>query len=42
MACGDDGTSPTDGGTPPGTYEITVTGTWESLTHSATATLVVQ
>jgi hypothetical protein len=41
-SCGDGGTSPPTGGTPTGTYEITVTATWESVQTTATATLVVQ
>jgi len=41
-SCGDDGTRPPTGGTPPGTYEITVAGTWESLEVSTAVTLVVQ
>ncbi|MEJ2342607.1 MAG: hypothetical protein P8Y10_10400, partial [Gemmatimonadales bacterium] len=42
-ACGDNnGTGPPAGGTPAGTYELTVTGTWESVQHAATATLVVE
>lgn len=41
-ACGDDGTSEPTGGTPPGSYEITVTGSWESVDFSTTVTMVVQ
>ncbi len=42
LACGDDdGTGPT-GGVDPGTYEFTVTGTWGSVEHSTTATLVIE
>ncbi|MBT8398185.1 MAG: CSLREA domain-containing protein [Gemmatimonadetes bacterium] len=41
-ACGDSGTSTPTGGTPPGTYELTVTATWESVQQTGTVTLVVQ
>ena len=41
-SCGDDGTSGPTGGTPPGSYEITVSGSWESVDFSTTVTLVVQ
>lgn len=41
-SCGKDGTSPPTGGTPAGTYELTVTATWETVQQTATATLVVQ
>jgi hypothetical protein len=41
--CGDNnGTGPPAGGTPAGTYEVTVTGAWESVQHTASATLVVE
>ncbi len=39
-SCGDDGTGP--GGTPRGTYQLTVTATWQSVQASTTVTLVVQ
>ena len=46
LACGDDDSPttppPPTGGTPTGSYELTVTGTWQSLPHSTTATLIVQ
>jgi hypothetical protein len=42
VSCGDDGNKPPSGGTPPGSYEITVTATWESASASATVTMVVQ
>ncbi len=43
-ACGDETpTTPTPvGGTPPGTYELTITGAWGSLEHTSTTSLVVQ
>jgi titin len=41
-SCGENGTKPPSGGTPPGTYEMTVTATWESVQVTTTATLVVQ
>jgi CSLREA domain-containing protein len=41
VACGDGATEPPPGGTPPGTYELTITGTWETLSHSTAVTLVV-
>ncbi len=41
-SCGKDGTSPPTGGTPAGTYELTVTATWESAQTTSTATLIVQ
>jgi CSLREA domain-containing protein len=42
-ACGDDNTvAPPPGGTPSGTHQFTVTGTWESVERSAQATLVVE
>jgi titin len=40
--CGDGGSSPPTGGTPPGTYQITVTVAWETAQQSTTVTLVVQ
>jgi uncharacterized repeat protein (TIGR01451 family) len=41
VACGSKG-STTTGGTPPGNYTITVTGTSGTFTHSTTVTLIVQ
>ncbi|NND28110.1 MAG: CSLREA domain-containing protein [Myxococcales bacterium] len=41
-SCGTDGTLPPTGETPTGTYELTITATWESAQTSSTATLVVQ
>ena len=41
-SCGDDGTKPPSGGTPAGSYEMTVTATWESVEVSTTVTMVVQ
>jgi CSLREA domain-containing protein len=41
-SCGSDGTSPPTGGTAAGTYELTVTATWESVQQTGTVTLVVQ
>jgi titin len=41
-ACGDGGESPPTGGTAPGTYSLTVTGTWQGAETVATVTLVVQ
>jgi titin len=41
-SCGDDGTKPPSGGTPAGSYEMTVTATWESVQASTTVTMVVQ
>ena len=40
-ACGS-GASPSSGGTPPGTYMLTVTGASGSLSHSTTVSLTVQ
>ncbi len=42
LSCGDDGTTPPSGGTPPGSYQLTVTATWESVEASTTVTMVVQ
>jgi CSLREA domain-containing protein len=42
VSCGDDGTKPPSGGTPAGSYELTVTATWESVQASTTVTMVVQ
>lgn len=42
LSCGDDGTTPLSGGTTPGTYELTVTASWESVAQTATATLIVE
>lgn len=42
VACGDDDTTAPTGGTPEGTHEITVTGTWGSVERSAEATLIVE
>jgi len=42
ISCGDDGNRPPSGGTPAGTYEITVTAAWESVQISTTVTMVVQ
>jgi hypothetical protein len=41
-SCGKDGTSPPTGGTPTGTYQLTVTATWQSAQTTANATLIVQ
>ena len=41
-SCGSEGTSPPTGGTAAGSYELTVTATWESVQQTGTATLVVQ
>ncbi|NNK09003.1 MAG: CSLREA domain-containing protein [Myxococcales bacterium] len=41
-SCGADGTPPPEGGTPTGSYELTITAAWESAQSTATATLVVQ
>jgi hypothetical protein len=41
-SCGSDKTSPPTGGTPTGTYELTITATWETAQTSSSATLVVQ
>lgn len=41
-ACGDSGTSTPTGGTPAGTYQVTVTASWESVQQTGTVTLVVQ
>jgi hypothetical protein len=41
-SCDDGGTSGPEGGTPPGSYEITVTGSWESVGFSTTVTMIVQ
>jgi CSLREA domain-containing protein len=42
VSCGDDGTKPPTGGTPPGSYELTVSATWETVELTTTATMVVQ
>jgi hypothetical protein len=42
MGCGGGSTHPPRGGTPPGTYTITVIGTSGSLTHPTTVSLNVQ
>jgi CSLREA domain-containing protein len=42
VACGDDDTTAPTGGTPAGTYEFTVTGTWEAVERTGEATLVVE
>jgi titin len=42
VSCGDDGTTPPSGGTPPGSYQMTVTASWESVQATTTATMVVQ
>jgi hypothetical protein len=42
LACGDDDTTSPTGGTPSGTYQLTVTGTWDSVERSAGATLLVE
>jgi titin len=42
LSCGDDGTEPPTGGTPPGTYSLTVRATWAPVQVSTTVTLVVQ
>jgi hypothetical protein len=42
VSCGDDGTKPPTGGTPPGSYDLTVTATWETVQLTTTATMVVQ
>jgi len=41
-SCGGDGTSPPEGGTPTGTYELTITAGWESAQSTSTVALVVQ
>jgi hypothetical protein len=41
-SCGGDGTSPPTGGTPAGTYELTITAAWQSAQTTSAATLVVQ
>jgi titin len=41
-ACGDEGTRPPSGGTPPGTYQLTVTASWETVQVSTDVTIVVQ
>jgi hypothetical protein len=41
-SCGDDGAKPPSGGTPAGSYELTVNTTWESVLTSTTVTLMVQ
>ncbi len=41
LGCGGGTTAPPVGGTDPGTYTLTITGTWETVSHSASATLVV-
>ncbi|MGW8265983.1 MAG: hypothetical protein ACWGSQ_06415, partial [Longimicrobiales bacterium] len=42
VSCGEDGTKPPTGGTPPGSYEITVAATWETVEITTTVTMVVQ
>jgi hypothetical protein len=42
VSCGDDGAKPPSGGTPAGSYDLTVTATWESVQASTTVTMVVQ
>ncbi len=42
VSCGDDGTTPPSGGTTPGSYEMTVTASWESVQATTTVTMVVQ
>lgn len=42
VSCGDDGTPPPTGGTPPGSYDLTVTAAWETVQLTTTVTLVVQ
>jgi len=41
-SCGTDGTPPPEGGTPTGTYELTITAGWESAQSTSTVALVVQ
>jgi hypothetical protein len=41
-SCGDDGTKPPSGGTPPGTYSLTVRAAWVSVQVTTTVTMVVQ
>lgn len=41
-SCGTDGTSPPEGGTPTGTYELTITAAWESAQSTSTVALVVE
>jgi hypothetical protein len=41
-SCGTDGTPPPEGGTPTGTYELTIIADWESVQSTSSATLVVQ
>ena len=41
-SCGDEGTTPPSGGTPAGTYQLSVTATWESVQISSNVTMVVQ
>jgi hypothetical protein len=42
VSCGDDGTNPPTGGTPPGSYDLTVTAAWETVQLTTTVTMVVQ
>jgi hypothetical protein len=42
VSCGDDGAKPPSGGTPAGSYDLTVTATWESVQVTTTVTMVVQ
>lgn len=41
-SCGDDGSRPPSGGTPPGSYTLTVTATWQSATVTTQVTMMVQ
>lgn len=41
-ACGDDGAKPPSGGTPPGSYSLTVTATWKSVEVTTPVTMVIQ
>jgi len=42
LSCGDHGSDPPTGGTPPGNYSMTVTATWESVELTTSVTMVVE